>query len=315
MTKVWTAGNLGGTLVKCLEDAGHFNHLDSYASTGKRSTMTDQRFSFFLDSGAFSAWSRGAEIDLDEYCEFIKANFEHLDVVVNLDCIAGRPGVLATPSEKDAAAEKSWENFLYMTEVHEIPGVVPVYHYGESIKFLDRMLSYGCKYIGLGGMVGTTKRTRQLWLDRMWEQHLTDNNGTPLVKVHGFGMTAVDHIFRYPWFSVDSTSWLQATSNGSILVPQKSNGVFVFDKTPTTVSVSKDSPNAAVDGKHIDSYPKGAIRVVEEWLAMCGKTLAEVREHYRHRGVVNVTFFRKVSEQRTEQKWKKRVPRSSSLWD
>lgn len=296
MTTIWTAGNLGGTLSECLVGAGHFYHLDSYASTGKKQTMIDQRFKFFLDSGAYSAWTRGAVIDLDEYCEFIKANAEHLEVYANLDCIAGTPDGMATPEQREEAAEQSWRNFLYMTEVHGLPGVMPVYHYGETVKHLQRMLDYGCSYIGLGGLVGTARRTRQQWLDRIWNQHLTNDDGTPKVKVHGFGMTTVDHIFRYPWFSVDSTSWLQSTANGMILMPQKRDGKFVFDSSPYTINVSTSNDKATEQGKHIDSMPTYMVDAVAEWLALCGKTIEQVKEHYSHRGVVNATFFRMVSE-------------------
>ena len=40
--------------------------------------ITPEQFIFFLDSGAFAAWTKGAVIDIDEYCAFIKANIEHL---------------------------------------------------------------------------------------------------------------------------------------------------------------------------------------------------------------------------------------------
>ena len=36
--------------------------------------ITPDDFVFFLDSGAYSAWTRGTAIDIDEYCAFIKAN-------------------------------------------------------------------------------------------------------------------------------------------------------------------------------------------------------------------------------------------------
>ena len=39
----------------------------------------------WLDSGAFSAWNVGREIDLDHYIAYIKANIEHIDYYVNVE--------------------------------------------------------------------------------------------------------------------------------------------------------------------------------------------------------------------------------------
>lgn len=298
MTTVWAAGSLGDTYVQCLDDANYHDHLCSFLDPGKELTMHDTRFRFFLDSGAYSAWSKGARIDIDEYAEFIKANIEHLDVYVNLDHIAGKPGQVATAAEKEEGARRSWANFLYLTEAHGIPGVVPVFHYGEDVKWLRKMLDYGCPYVGLGGMVGTNKQERQEWLDRVWSEHLVDASGMPTHKVHGFGMTAVDHIFRYPWHSVDSTSWLRQTAAGSILIPRQRGGVWVFDEPPMTLIVSDASPAAAVVGRHSNTLPTAQRAVAEQWLAECGKTLLECSTHYSHRAVVNAIFFRRVGEER-----------------
>ena len=42
----------------------------------------------FLDSGAFSAWTRGMEIDIQKYIEFIKQNQDIITVYANLDVIS-----------------------------------------------------------------------------------------------------------------------------------------------------------------------------------------------------------------------------------
>lgn len=314
MTTVWAAGSLGDTYVQCLDQARYYDHLCSFLDPGKELTMHDGRFRFFLDSGAYSAWSKGAQIDIDEYAEFIKANIEHLDVYVNLDHISGKPGQPSTPQQKEEGARKSWENFLYLTEAHGIPGVVPVFHYGEDVKWLRQMLDYGCTYIGLGGMVGTTKQGRQEWLDRIWSEHLVDAQGMPTVKVHGFGMTAVDHIFRYPWHSVDSTSWLRATAAGSILVPRQRDGDFVFDEPPLTIAVSDASPAAQQFGRHSHSLPAAQKAVVEQWVAKCGRTLQECSAHYSHRAVVNAIFFRSVSDHRKTAPFTAPTTKRQQLW-
>ena len=274
---------------------GSFEHPPTQRYVEKNVTQTNpQRFQFFLDSGAYSAWSRGSEINIDEFCEFIRANADHLDVYASLDVIPGRPGQKPTAAERDEAAEQSWRNYLYMVNEHNL-SPLPVYHYGESRRFLDRMLDHGCDYIGIGGLVGIPGAQRRTWLDGVFH-HITDAAGMPKVKTHGFGMTSVPLIFRYPWYSIDSTTWIMISASGSIYLPAMRDGKFVFDDVPLTVSVSDRNPKQNKDGKHANSMPPTMRDILTQWLTFCGKTYAEVRDSYHHRATCNATFFRCVSE-------------------
>lgn len=272
--------------------------------------ITPDQFRFFLDSGAYSAWSRGTVIDLDEYCAFIKANIEHIEVYASLDVIPGQPGRSASIAEREMAAELSWSNFLYMRDEGLDP--IPVYHYGEPDRFLDRMLEYGCQYIGIGGLVSVPSRMRRHWLDRVFTR-LTDDAGMPIVKTHGFGMTAIPLVFRYPWYSIDSTTWIKITANGAVYLPQWRGGKFVFDEIPEIVSVSTGNPKQAEDGKHYNSMAPAMRDHFQRWLEECGKTYAEVSSHYYHRAVCNVTFFKRVSETRALHPFNNRLARQASI--
>jgi hypothetical protein len=156
------------------------------------------------------------------------------------------------------------------------------------------MLDHGLDYIGIGGLVGIPSGPRRAWLDRVFTR-ITDSQGWPLVKTHGFGMTAVPLIFRYPWYSVDSTTWIKITASGSVYLPALRDGEFVFDEIPTTVSVSNRNPKQSAGGKHSNSMSESMRAILDRWLAFCGKTYAEVQDSYYHRATCNVTFFREVS--------------------
>jgi hypothetical protein len=265
-------------------------------------SIQPEQFRFFLDSGAYSAWSQGAVIDLDEYCEFIRRNIEVIDVYACLDCIPGAPGKITTPKMREEAAEITWSNYLYMKAQGLDP--LPVYHYGEDPKFLQRMLDYGCEYIGIGGLVGISSENRRAWLDRVFAT-ICDAEGHPRVKTHGFGMTALPLVFRYPWYSVDSTSWLITTKNGAVYLPAvDGEGNFRFDTTPTPISVSSRNPRVTEAGKHISSLGVTAKTQVMKWLDICGVTLEQVADDYYYRAVCNVTFFRMVSEAKLNKPFK-----------
>ncbi len=290
--------------------------LQSMMQSWETAIQQPTQFAFFLDSGAYSAWSRGVPVDIDEYCAFIKANIEVLEVYAVLDSIPGKlGGPSATTAERNWAAEQTWNNYLFMKAEGLDP--IPVYHYGEDMRFLDRMLDYGCEYIGIGGLVGVSTEPRKLWLDRTFSK-ITDDFGAPLIKTHGFGMTAVPLIFRYPWHSVDSTSWLHASANGCVLLPARRHGEFVFDRVPTPVVVSKQRAIRGTDSvswKTSTSMTPGVAAILQEWLAMAGVTLQQVSEDYGQRSICNTLFFCKVAELKGETPFRlKRLAQRSSIW-
>lgn len=309
----WLGGGARSWVIDSMIEGHHPAYLGSYEHMleGQLDMIKPSQFRFFLDSGAFSAWSRGTVIDLDEYCAFIRNNIELIEVYASLDVIPGEPGKAATEKDRDAAAEQSWSNYLYMKAEGLDP--LPVYHYGEHPRHLERMLDYGCPYIGIGGLVGIPGGLRRQWLDRVFDR-ITDAEGKAIVKTHGFGMTSIPLIFRYPWYSVDSTTWIKITANGAVYLPAVIDGEFVFDRVPMTVTVSDRSPKQKEAGKGANTMAPGMRAILDRWLAICGKTFDEVQADYYHRAVCNVTFFRKVSEARAEHRFERPPAKQSSIW-
>lgn len=310
--KTWLATGPGDRFFQSMEEGGHPAWLGAFPIQDKYLDMIKPRdFRFFLDSGAYSAWSRGVQIDLDEYCAFIRQNIEQIEVYASLDAIPGAPGRVATEAERHAAAEQSWDNYLYM--VREGLDPLPVYHYGEDMKYLERMLDYGCTYIGIGGLVGVPGDLRRVWLDRVFDR-ITDADGQPTIQTHGFGMTSIPLVFRYPWFSVDSTAWIRVTATGGIYLPAVVDGEFVFDRVPQVVTVSASNPKQKASGKAANTMPQKMREILDKWLAVCGKDMEQVSTDYYHRAVCNVTFFRRVSETKLSRPYVKSTGRRAGLW-
>lgn len=203
-------------------------------------TEIKNKVELFLDSGAFSAWSQGKKIDIQDYISFIKEHEDVIDVYANLDVI------------EDPKA--TWDNQRIMEKAGLKP--LPVYHTPfESPKWLQRYLNRGYNYIALGGMAGgTVSKTRIIErLDFVFSNLLCDQKGMPKVKVHGFGLTALSIMFRYPWYSVDSTSWVITGRTGSIFTPCLTGGRRTYDKNSWKVTVSNRSPDKKDKGKHIST--------------------------------------------------------------
>jgi len=149
-----------------------------------------------LDSGAFSAWSLGRTINLDEYISFIKTNEAHIEHVVNLDKIA--------PGNPEVAAAEGMKNFYTMKDAGL--NVIPVFHARENLKWLVEMCD-ASNYVGLSQTSLVSPTEGHLFYDICYS-YLTDKEGRPLVKTHLFGDTSPKSLMTYPATSADSATWM-----------------------------------------------------------------------------------------------------------
>lgn len=221
----------------------------------------EERPLLFIDSGAYSAWalSLGAEegeevtINIDEYIEFIRYFEPYIDAYANLDVIGDGQG--------------SYENWLYMRAKGLNP--LPVFHAGTDLKFLKAYLKEA-DYLCLGALTGGTLPETIRSLDMIWGHYLTDGKGMPLLKVHGFGLTTIRSIRRYPWYSVDSSAWCAVGRNGAIIIPKRKNGKWVYDEMSWKLPVSTRSPKKKWRGFHYESCSPAKQAVVHEYLDHVG---------------------------------------------
>lgn len=258
-----------------------------------------------LDSGAYSAWNIGAKISVVDYAEYILANIEYIDLVVNLDVIPGaRNGPVPSAVDIERAAQQSWNNFEYLRDCGF--NVLPVFHQGERFYWLDRMLDEGCTYIGLGALSETPNRQRTIWLDDAWDR-LADEDGRAKFKVHGFGVTSSDVMFRYPWYSIDSTTWNITAAYGMVMVPSvDAKGDWVFHKRIPRVRISREAP--IVPG-HYKLLGATAQAVVRRFIEEAGTTYEECVESGPARKMVNVYFYKLLSSREMDIRYKRqRLP-------
>jgi hypothetical protein len=159
-----------------------------------------------LDSGAYSAWRLGKPIDLEKYCDWLEANIDWIGPYVALDVIG--------PNDSEAAAKASYTNLVRMQQRGLKP--IPVWHAGEDVKWLYKMLDLGCDYIGLSASSLVTKHNVDDWYAYAWS-HLVNADGLPTIKAHAFGEGRLSSLKRFPWYSADSTSWIYASQrNGQV---------------------------------------------------------------------------------------------------
>jgi hypothetical protein len=190
--KIWFGTSEADNEVGILNNSGI---LYSYYYVKKKDT-SNFITSYFLDSGAFSAWRKSVLIDINDYISFVKINECSIETFANLDVI-GDP--IAT-----------WKNQRIMENAGLNP--VPCFHFGEDLKWLKKYIER-YEYVALGGMVGKTKRKALImWLNQVFKIINSDN------KIHGFGITDLLLLKKYPWHSVDSTTHAVAARMGEIFI-------------------------------------------------------------------------------------------------
>lgn len=153
-----------------------------------------------LDSGGFTSRKKGTIINVEKYAEYL--NQFDVKVAFNLDT---------------SNTDETLHNQEYL-EKNTKCYIIPIYHYSEFIvpRYQGLLVDYAKKYhyIGLGGTAeGATGITHNklAFFDFCFSTVGIRN------KIHGLAVTSFKLMLRYPWFSVDSTSWLSAEAYGKFI--------------------------------------------------------------------------------------------------
>lgn len=221
-----TAHTGNGSEHLAVVDRGYPNVLISYAYD-KQQTFFEEKLGYdpphwMGDSGAHTVWTLGETIDLDDYIRWslhyrsIKPNF----ITISLDIIPGKPH--AEPSKREVA--KAMEESLANGDSMRAAGlsIMEVFHQGEPWSFFDTLLDRRQP----GEVLGISKRGKLApkhqiaWLDQVFAR-LRDRYGwDKLPPCHGLGLAATSqHAARYPWWSVDASSWQASAVYGREVLP------------------------------------------------------------------------------------------------
>lgn len=272
---------------------------------------TQPPLNLMLDSGAFSAWTRRTPIPVEDYLDFLLKHRGNYTTAVNLDAIPGVPGQKPSPELVDRSAQESAANYRALSD-RGVP-VMPVFHYGEDRRHLDRMIEDGCEYIGLGGVAKAMARQRKEWFDWVFSI-LCGKSGYPSVKTHAFGMTSVGMLQRYPFYSVDSVSWMLMSGYGNIIIPRWSHGVgYDYTRQPFQVVMSegtdssKDLPfgvkrghnraTLGTAGKHFAQMGSQEQAYIRRWLEEHDLADLDMSGDYLCRRQACARFFRLAAAQ------------------
>lgn len=243
------------------------NHLESYhyvSSPRLAQRIRRDKVDMFMDSGAFTAFTKGTKIDLGEYCDYIHANQDIIRVAAVLDEIGDADGTYRNQMEMERRGVRP----------------IPCFHFGEPIEALQHYVA-NYDYLAIGG-VAQARNTKALivWLDRIWEE-MVHADGTPKVKVHGFAITALKVMVRYPWHSVDSSTWVQWAANGAIYLSPRIGQLYISNR----------APQRKVKGQHADALSPAEMKQVQKEVSYRCIDIDRLRNNYYSRWAWNIWAF------------------------
>ena len=258
--------------------------ISYYYGKAKIDSFIEKNFQakLFVDSGAFTAWTNHVTLNVDEYCAWLNKYRDYIYLFGQVDSIPGDINGAPTKEQVNEAAQKTWENYLYMrSKVDRPEGLLYTFHVGEPFEYLERALEWTDEngnhipYIAFGGMVRKTYLVKKNFLDKCFE--IIKKSSNPHVKVHAFGMTSFDLLERYPIESADSTSWIMTGANGGIAT----------DYGVVTVSANqKHLPD------HYTHLPQEAIEDFNLKLQKFGFGTDQLGEDYKARLVYHLRYFK-----------------------
>lgn len=237
----------------------------------------------FIDSGAYSVAHAGKTVDIDEYIEWINNHSDNCDAFAELDSIP-YPVLNHTTAQK--SINESYKNYLYMHERVKCPEkLLYVFHFGEPqdkfLKIINTPINGKLpEYIGMGGRHGVSTKEHDKYFQRMFD--IIKHSHNPNIKVHAFGMTVLDLLEKYPFYSADSTTWLMLGINGNIIT--RTNGIISVSKK--SLSDSNSFLNLANEHKQ---------EVINE-LCEHGFTLEQIKDDYKQRLIWNIKYYKEWAD-------------------
>jgi hypothetical protein len=160
-----------------------------------------------MDSGAYSAFTQGKRVSFPGYVRAARA-------------VLKGPSTRAFSLDVINDPRASWRNWQELRR----RGVdtIPVVHSSSSVDWVARYIDAGASTVALGGLVNATRQVSReelrRWLDACFALD---------ARFHGFGLTAWKMVRRWPWLSVDSSTWACGPRFGRLVLYDPDRDSFV----------------------------------------------------------------------------------------
>jgi len=201
--KLYLAGQNGHPWIE--DQFFDFYRLESYFNIAKKEIEHISKYkSFLLDSGAFSYMNGLCSKDvnwniyIEEYADFINKHKINLFMELDIDNVVGYKEVRKLRNKLENLTQRQ---------------CIPVWHKSRGKEeWINLIKEYN--YVAIGGIVTREIKPREYkyfhWLLNKAKEHNC--------KVHALGFTNLKELTEYPFYSVDSTSWLSGNRFGGVYI-------------------------------------------------------------------------------------------------
>ena len=260
-----------------------------------------------------TAWSQGdfSYYDLRKGSPFRRYCNSYAKLISKMakrDIILANVDVISNP-------DLTWEVQRFFEEEHGVQPM-PIVHCETPMKYVDRYIESG-RYdlLGVGGLgQGISKQGYLKWGHNFFHHICPESNKRkPIIRTHGFAMTSWELMCMWPWWSVDSATWVKLSAYGWLYVPRWSDKRGLrFDCPPYVINFSERSPQKDKRAKHYDNSTPVMKKACEEWLKQLGVGMGKVDSegkvvemgvavHHRPRSRANLSYL--VALQNSRPKW------------
>lgn len=161
----------------------------------------------------------------------------------------------------------------------------PVFHGDSPIYWLHKYIDLGHKFI----CIGSVKRKRRSKEQMFFFDEIFNFGEKYGVKYHGLATTNLEGMIKFPWKSVDSTSWTLAASYGCLMLPP--NG---FKSKFSLIHVSnKRASSSLVSYNQLSLSQRSTIN---EYVSSLGFDINKLRKSTFEREVWNAYIFANLKE-------------------
>lgn len=146
---------------------------------------------------------------------------------------------------------------------------IPVYHGDSELDWLKKYKDLGCDLIAVGAIStdirGHSYKKYRFFFDRVFEYAAKHG-----LKLHGLAVTSLSLITAYPWYSVDSSTWVRSSIYGMITFPDREKN--------TIYNIHISEKNTTTKVASYNDMPAKQKSMVEATIKEFGFTLKELRD-------------------------------------
>jgi hypothetical protein len=226
-------------------------------------------FQQFARNGQMERVEENRKKTLDGYIKFVERDSEEWDFYFNFDYRVHAPTVY------------KMQRFLEKRGLHP----VPVFHGDDGMDWLRRYIDEGHKLVGISvapSIRGTWKGKR-FYLDQVFD--LTEKSN---VAVHGLALTSLSIAFSYPFYSIDSTTWIRQAAFGAVAMVNPVTHVMEY------IHVSER--NCGSGRSSYNFMPQAVRKEIRRKVELSGFDFDKLRKDLKERAIYTGYVFSHMSE-------------------